>query len=113
PYWDMDARGAIVGLTRGAGRRQIVRATLESLAYQSRDVIDVMNRDSGMAIRELRVDGGGAANDFLMQFQADLLGAPVDRPAMVETTAAGAAFLAGLGVGFWSGTDELAGARRP
>jgi glycerol kinase len=112
PYWDMGARGAILGLTRGAGRRQIVRATLESLAYQSRDVIDVMNRGSGVAVDELRVDGGAAANDFLMQFQADLLGVPVDRPAMVETTAAGAAFLAGLASGFWSGTDELAHVRR-
>jgi len=105
PYWDMGARGAIVGLTRGAGRRHIVRATLESLAYQSRDVIDVMNRDSGVSIRELRVDGGAAANGFLMQFQADLLGVPVERPEMVETTAQGAGFLAGLGVGFWSGAD--------
>jgi glycerol kinase len=105
PYWDMGARGAIVGLTRGAGRRQIVRATLESLAYQSRDVIDVMNRDSGVAIRELRVDGGAAANGFLMQFQADLLGVPVERPEMVETTAQGAGFLAGLGVGFWSAAE--------
>jgi len=112
PYWDMNARGAIVGLTRGAGRRHIVRATLESLAYQSRDVIDVMNRDSGVAIRELRVDGGAAANDFLMQFQADLLGVPVDRPAMVETTAAGAGFLAGLSVGFWSSVSELDAVRR-
>ena len=105
PYWDMGARGAIVGLTRGAGRRHIVRATLESLAYQSRDVIDVMNRDSGVPIRELRVDGGAAANGFLMQFQADLLGVPVERPEMVETTAQGAGFLAGLGVGFWSAAD--------
>jgi glycerol kinase len=112
PYWDMNARGAIVGLTRGAGRKQIVRATLESLAYQSRDVIDVMNRDSGVAVRELRVDGGASANDFLMQFQADLLGVPVDRPAMVETTAAGAGFLAGLAVGFWSGPDEIRNVRR-
>jgi glycerol kinase len=112
PYWDMNARGAIVGLTRGAGRRHIVRATLESLAYQSRDVIDVMNRDSGVAIRELRVDGGAAANDFLMQFQADILGVPVDRPAMVETTAAGAGFLAGLSVGFWSSVSELDAVRR-
>jgi len=112
PYWDMAARGAIVGLTRGAGRKHIVRATLESLAYQSRDVIDVMNRDSGVAVRELRVDGGAAANDFLMQFQADLLGVPVDRPTMVETTAAGAGFLAGLGVGFWSSANELDAVRR-
>jgi glycerol kinase len=105
PYWDMDARGAIVGLTRGAGRRHIVRATLESLAYQSRDVIDLMARDAGVTVGELRVDGGASANDVLMQFQADLLGVPVDRPAMVETTAAGAGFLAGLGVGFWSPSD--------
>jgi glycerol kinase len=112
PYWDMNARGAIVGLTRGAGRRHIVRATLESLAYQSRDVIDVMNRDAGIAVRELRVDGGAAANDFLMQFQADLLGVPVDRPSMVETTAAGAGFLAGLGVGLWPNARALEGVRR-
>ena len=112
PWWDMEARGAILGLTRGAGRAHVVRATLESLAYQSRDVIEVMNADSGIALRELRVDGGAAANDFLMQLQADLLGVPVDRPLLVETTAAGAAFLAGIGAGFWSGPEELAGARR-
>jgi glycerol kinase len=109
PHWDMDARGAIVGLTRGAGRRQIVRAALESIAYQSRDVLDLM---ANTAIRDLRVDGGGSTNDFLMQFQADILGVPVDRPALVETTAAGAAYLAGLAVGFWSGPDELMGVRR-
>ena len=112
PYWDMDARGALVGLTRGAGRAHIVRATLESIAYQTRDVIDVMNADSGVSLRELRVDGGAAANDFLMQFQADILGVPVDRPALVETTAAGSAFLAGLATGFWSSPDELRDARR-
>jgi glycerol kinase len=112
PYWDAGARGAIVGLTRGAGRAQLVRATLESLAYQSRDVIDVMNAESGVALRELRVDGGACANDFLMQFQADLLGVPVDRPALVETTAAGAAFLAGLGSGLWKDAAELAARRR-
>ena len=112
PYWDMNARGAILGLTRGAGRAHIIRATLESLAYQTRDVIEVMNADSGVTISELRVDGGAAQNDFLMQFQADLLGVPVDRPVVVETTAAGAAFLAGLAVGFWSSADELAGVRR-
>jgi len=112
PYWDMDARGAIVGLTRGANRRHLVRATLESLAYQTRDVIEVMNRDSGTHIRELRVDGGAAANDFLMQFQADVLGVPVERPALVETTAAGAAFLAGVGAGFLRDPAELAAARR-
>ncbi|HKC12982.1 MAG TPA: glycerol kinase GlpK [Vicinamibacteria bacterium] len=112
PYWDMGARGAIVGLTRGAGRRQLVRATLESIAYQTRDVIDVMNVESGIPVQELRVDGGGAANGFLMQFQADMLGVPVDRPALVETTAAGAAFLAGLGVGFWENPEVLRGVRR-
>jgi len=112
PYWDMGARGAIVGLTRGAGRRHLIRATLESIAYQTRDVIDVMNVESGIPIRELRVDGGGAANAFLMQFQADMLGVPVDRPALVETTAAGAAFLAGLGVGFWENPEVLRGVRR-
>jgi glycerol kinase len=112
PYWDMGARGAVVGLTRGAGRRQLVRATLESIAYQTRDVIDVMNVESGIPVQELRVDGGGAANAFLMQFQADMLGVPVDRPALVETTAAGAAFLAGLGVGFWENPEALRGARR-
>ena len=107
PYWDMHARGAIVGLTRGSGRNQIIRATLDSIAYQTRDVIEVMNRDSGIEITELRVDGGASANNVLMQFQADILGIPVVRPTLVETTAAGAAFLAGLGVGFWSDPAEL------
>ncbi|HYN02702.1 MAG TPA: glycerol kinase GlpK [Vicinamibacteria bacterium] len=112
PYWDAGARGAILGLTRGAGRAHLVRATLESLAYQSRDVIDAMNEESGVPLRELRVDGGACANDFLMQFQADILGVPVDRPALVETTAAGAAFLAGLGVGLWKDAASLAARRR-
>jgi glycerol kinase len=112
PYWDMDARGAVVGLTRGAGRAHLVRAVLESIAYQTRDVVEVMNADSGIRMTELRVDGGACQNDFLMQFQADLLGIPVDRPALVETTAAGAAFLAGLAVGLWRGPEELAGVRR-
>ncbi|HXY39814.1 MAG TPA: FGGY-family carbohydrate kinase, partial [Vicinamibacteria bacterium] len=112
PYWDAEARGAIVGLTRGASRAHLVRATLESLAYQSRDVIDAMNEESSVPLRELRVDGGASANDFLMQFQADILGVPVDRPALVETTAAGAAFLAGLGTGFWRDAQELARTRR-
>jgi glycerol kinase len=112
PHWDMRARGAIVGLTRGSGRDQIIRATLDSIAYQISDVIDVMNRDSGIEITELRVDGGASANDVLMQFQADILGIPVVRPVLVETTAAGAAFLAGLGVGFWNDPDELEGAWR-
>jgi glycerol kinase len=112
PYWDMEARGAIVGLTRGVNRAHIVRATLESIAYQTRDVVEAMSADSGIAIKELRVDGGASANDFLMQFQADILHVRVDRPAMVETTALGAAFLAGMGIGFWKGADELLKARR-
>ena len=112
PYWDMEARGALVGLTRGTSRAHVIRATLESMAYQTRDVVEVMNADSGIPIRELRVDGGAAANDLLMQFQADILGVPVERPALVETTAAGAAFLAGLAVGFWEGPGDLAQARR-
>ncbi|HET7293720.1 MAG TPA: glycerol kinase GlpK [Vicinamibacteria bacterium] len=112
PYWDMGARGAIVGLTRGANRRHIVRATLESLAYQTRDVLEVMNRDSGTRVRELRVDGGAAANDFLMQFQADVLGVTVERPALLETTAAGAAHLALLGSGAFARAEELQGLRQ-
>ena len=111
PYWDMDARGAITGLTRGAGRSHLARAALEAIAYQSRDIVEAMNKDSGIELTELRVDGGAARNDFLMQFQADLLGVPVDRPELVETTAAGSAFLAGLAVGLWSSPDELASAR--
>jgi glycerol kinase len=112
PYWDMEARGAILGLTRGANRAHIVRATLESIAYQTRDVVEVMSTDAGIPIKEMRVDGGASANDFLMQFQADILQVRVDRPAMVETTALGAAFLAGMGVGFWEGAEELGQARR-
>ena len=109
PYWDQYARGAIVGLTRGSGRAQIVRATLESIAYQTRDVVAAMSADSGLALDTLRVDGGAVANDFLMQFQADILGAPVDRPAVTETTALGAAYLAGLATGFWVSQAEIAG----
>ena len=111
PHWDMNARGAIVGLTRGVNRKHIIRATLESLAYQTRDVIDAM-ADSGATIKELRVDGGAAANNFLMQFQTDMLGVPVNRPTVLETTASGAAFLAGLGVGFWDSPEALRGVRR-
>lgn len=111
PYWDMEARGAIVGLTRGAGRAHFARAALESIAYQSRDIVEVMNRDSGIELTELRVDGGASKNDFLMQFQADILGVPVDRPQLVETTAAGSAHLAGLAVGVWSSPEELNRAR--
>ncbi len=107
PYWDMHARGAIVGLTRGAGRDQIIRATLDSIAYQTRDVIEAMNCDGFAPVTELRADGGASANNHLMQFQADILGIPVVRPKLLETTAAGAAFLAGLGSGFWQGPEEL------
>jgi glycerol kinase len=107
PYWDMDARGAIVGLTRGSGREQIIRATLDSIAYQTRDVVDAMNCDGSTAVHELRADGGAAANNLLMQFQADILGVPVVRPRLLETTAAGAAFLAGLGAGVWRDSGEL------
>ena len=112
PFWDPDARGAVLGLTRGVTRAHLVRATLESLAFQTRDLVDAMAADAGAPLSELRVDGGASANDFLMQFQADLLGVPVERPALVETTAVGAAQLAGLAVGFWQSPRELAGTRR-
>jgi glycerol kinase len=108
PYWDQYARGTIVGLTRGSGRAQIVRATLESIAYQSRDVVEAMKADSGIALKALRVDGGAVRNDFLMQFQADILGVPVQRPTVTETTALGAAYLAGLATGYWSSQEEIA-----
>ncbi len=107
PYWDQYARGAILGLTRGSGRAEIVRATLESVAYQSRDLLEAMVADSGVALKELRVDGGMVANNFLMQFQADILGVPVERPVVAETTALGAAYLAGLAVGYWKDTGEV------
>jgi glycerol kinase len=107
PYWDMDARGIIVGLTRGTGREHLVRAALEAIAYQTRDVIDCMSVDAGLRLGELMIDGGAAANDFLAQFQADILDTRVLRPEVLETTALGAAFLAGLGAGFWTGLDEV------
>lgn len=107
PYWDSDARGAIFGITRGTTREDFIKATLQSLAYQSRDVVDTMNKDTGIPIQALRVDGGAANNDYLMQFQADILGIPIERAANLETTAMGAAFLAGLATGFWNNTDEL------
>jgi glycerol kinase len=112
PHWDADARGAVLGLTRGVTRAHLIRATLESVAFQTRDVADAMAADAGGPLHELRVDGGAAANDFLMQFQADLLGVPVARPALVETTAVGAAQLAGLAVGFWRTPRELEAMRR-
>jgi glycerol kinase len=106
PHWDMYARGVLIGLTRGTTRAHVVRATLESIAYQSRDLVEAMAR-AGQRIRSLKVDGGGTANPFLMQFQADLLGIPVEVSAVQETTALGAASLAGLGVGVWSATSDL------
>ncbi|MCF8019456.1 glycerol kinase (sn-glycerol-3-phosphate generating) [Petrocella atlantisensis] len=107
PYWDMYARGAILGLTRGTGKNHIVRATLESLAYQTRDVLDAMQEDSGITLAALKVDGGACANNFLMQFQADIVKAPVERPEVIETTALGAAYLAGLAVGFWESKQSV------
>ncbi len=108
PHWDPYARGTIVGLTRGTTGGHIARAALESIAYQVADILEAIHGDSGITLSELRVDGGAAANDMLMQFQADLLGVPVLRPAVTETTALGAAYLAGLAVGFWSSVDEIA-----
>ncbi len=107
PRWRSDARGAIVGLTRFTDRRHLARAALEAVAYQTREVIEAMAADAGVPLRGLRVDGGMVVNDLLMQLQADVLGAPVTRPRVTETTALGAAFAAGLGVGFWAGTDEI------
>ncbi|MGW9020916.1 glycerol kinase GlpK [Leucobacter chromiiresistens] len=107
PYWRPDARGAIVGLTRYANKGHLSRAALEAVAYQTRDVLDAVNADAGVDLTELKVDGGMVANDMLMQFQADILGVPVVRPVVAETTALGAAYAAGLAVGFWSGLDDL------
>jgi len=107
PYWDMYARGAIFGLTRGTSKAHLIRATLESLAYQTRDVLDAMETDSGISLKALRVDGGASANDLLMKFQADLLDVPVERPEIIETTALGAAYLAGIAVGYWK-KEEIA-----
>jgi glycerol kinase len=108
PYWDPDARGLLIGLTRGTGLPELARATVDSMAYQVRDVLDAMEADAGAPLGRLRVDGGAAVNDGLLQFQADLLGVPVERPVVTETTALGAAFLAGLATGTWSGVDEIA-----
>jgi len=108
PHWDQYARGAIVGLTRGATAAHIARAALESIAFQSADLLDAMQADAGVRLAELRVDGGAARNDFMMQFQSDLIGAPVVRPKITETTALGAAYLAGLAVGFWKSGEEVA-----
>ena len=111
PYWDMYARGVIVGLTRGAGRNHIIRASLEAIAYQTADLIHAMESDTGKPLNELNVDGGASANNFLMQFQSDIVGRTILRPVIRETTALGAAYLAGLAVGFWDGLEEIKKAR--
>jgi glycerol kinase len=108
PWWDPGARGTLLGMTRGTGRAHIARAALDAIALQSADLAGAMIGDSGISLAELRVDGGAARNDLLMQLQADLLGAPVVRPEVTETTALGAAFLAGIGVGLWAGQEEVA-----
>lgn len=108
PYWDSDVRGAVFGLTRGTSKEHFVRATLESLAYQTKDVLSSMESDSGIELKTLRVDGGAVKNNFLMEFQSDILNVPVERPHINETTALGAAYLAGLAVGFWDNEDEIA-----
>lgn len=108
PYWDMYARGAIVGLTRGVNKNHIIRATLESIAYQAKDILMAMEEDSQIKLSTIKVDGGACINNFLMQFQSDILGVPVERPQVIETTALGAAYLAGLAVGFWSSKEEIA-----
>jgi glycerol kinase len=107
PYWDSYARGAIVGLTRGSTAAHIARATLESMAYQTREVLEAMSADSGVHLKALRVDGGAVVDNLLMQFQADILGVPVQRPKVSETTALGAAYLAGIATGFWKGPEEV------
>ena len=107
PYWDQYARGCIVGITRGVNKYHIVRATLESIAYQTYDVIRAMEADSGIELAGLKVDGGASANNFLMQYQADVIGKEVYRPFSTETTAAGAAYLAGLAVGYWKDMEEI------
>jgi len=107
PYWDPYARGLIIGITRGTKREHIIRDTLESIAYQTKDVFEAMKADSGIELKSLQVDGGVSVSPFGMQFQADILGIPVNRPAITETTALGAAFLAGLGTGVWKDRNEL------
>jgi glycerol kinase len=108
PHWDPDARGTLLGITRGTTRAHLARATLDAIAFEVRDVVDAMTAEAGIDVPLLQVDGGASANDLLCQTQADQLGVPVQRPEILETTALGAAFLAGLGTGVWSTTDELA-----
>ena len=107
PHWDPDARGTLLGISRGTGRAHLARATLDAIAFQVRDVVDAMTAEAGLSVPCLQVDGGASANDLLCQLQADQLGVPVQRPKVLETTALGAAFLAGLGTGVWSSRDEL------
>ena len=107
PYWDPHARGAILGLTRDTRVEHIARAAVDAMAYQTRDVLEVMQAEAGLTLPHLKVDGGAAANAMLLQFQADLLGVPVRRPVVAETTALGAAYLAGLAVGYWDGLDDV------
>ena len=107
PYWDMDARGSIFGLTRDTGKNHIIRATLESLAYRSKDLIEAMEEDSGVRLASLKVDGGASANDYLMQFQADILNTKVERAEIIESTALGAAYFSGIGCGLWKKEDIL------
>ena len=107
PYWDQYARGTIVGVTRGTNKEQFIRATVEAMAYQVHDLIESMEQDSGLCLKQLRVDGGACANNFLMQFQADILNSQIVRPECIETTALGAAYLAGLAVGYWKSKDEI------
>jgi len=107
PYWDSKARGGLVGITRGTKREHVVRAALESMAYQSKDLVEAMEKDSKLSLKELRVDGGACKNNLLMQFQADIMKVRINRPKVVETTAMGAAYLAGLQVGFWKDSAEI------
>lgn len=107
PYWDMYARGTVMGLTRGANREHLVRATLESIAYQVKDILEAMQEDSGIELKDLKVDGGASANDFLMQFQSDILDVNINRPKVIETTALGAAYLAGLAIGFYKNKEDI------
>ena len=113
PYWDAQARGAIFGLTRGATRAHVARAALESLAFQVADVARTMEQDAGIVIDQLNVDGGASANDLLMQMQSDILNAQINRPVVIESTALGAAFLAGLNTGFWESLQEIRAMREP
>jgi glycerol kinase len=107
PYWDQDCRGAIFGITRGTKAAHLARAALEAMCYQTRDVLEAMKKDSGLGVKSLKIDGGASANDFLCQFQADILGIEVVRPRVIETTSLGAAYLAGLGAGFWKDSRQI------